>query len=200
MWALGGGSKIIDIAARKADGFATAVPFAWPTPEKAAEEIRSIRGLVASVGRDPEEFEFGIWCVALLHEDPEMIERALANPLVRWQAAIFGRLNQADWDAEGLEPPMPRDWHYAAKLEPMKVDDVEAKQILSGVTDEIARRSFLVGSPADVADQLQGFREAGASWIHVSDLLPLTTDLAPGEGPMDRTYEVFRRLRGTTSS
>lgn len=109
IWALGGGPKLIDIACRKADGFATVAPFAWPTAERCAEEIQSMRSRVADAGRDPEAFEFGMWTVALIHEDEEVIERAVQNKLIRWQTAIFGRLNQADWEKEGIESPMPHD-------------------------------------------------------------------------------------------
>jgi phthiodiolone/phenolphthiodiolone dimycocerosates ketoreductase len=195
MWALGGGPKLIDIACRKAEGFATVAPFAWPTPERAAEEIASMRQQVEAAGRDPDKFEFGVWTVALIHEDEEMIERVIANQLIRWQTAIFGRLNMSDWDAEGIEPPMPRDWHYAANLEPMKWSAQETGAAIERVTDEMVRRSWFIGAPEKVAADLKAYQEAGISWIHLSDLLPLAIDIPPGETPMDRTYEVFRRLR-----
>ncbi len=196
MWALGGGPKLIDIACRKAEGFATVAPFAWPSPEVAAEQIKSMRERVEAGGRDPDQFEFGIWTVAILHEDEEMIERAIANELIRWQTAIFGRLNMADWDAEGIEPPMPRDWHYAANLEPMKWGAQETQEAIDRVTDEMVRRSWFIGSPEKVAGELRAYQDAGVSWIHVSDLLPLAIDIPPDETAMDRTYEVFKILRG----
>jgi phthiodiolone/phenolphthiodiolone dimycocerosates ketoreductase len=195
MWALGGGPKLIDIACRKAEGFATVAPFAWPTAERAAEEIKSMREGVEKAGRNPDEFEFGVWTVAIIHEDEEMIERALQNELIRWQTAIFGRLNMADWDAEGIEPPMPRDWHYAANLEPMKWGEKETYEVIERVTDEMVRKSWFIGTPEKVAADLKAYQDAGVSWIHVSDLLPLAIDTPPDENPMDRTYEVFKLLR-----
>ena len=197
MWALGGGPKLIEIACAKADGFATVAPFAWPSPEKAAEEIRSMRDKVEAGGRDPDAFEFGVWCVAVMHEDDEMIRRALKNALIRWQTAIFGRLNMSDWDAEGIEPPMPRDWHYAANLEPMKIDAAETDEILDRVTDEMVRRSWFIGTPEKVAAELKGYHDAGVTWLHLSDLLPLAIDIEEGAGPNDRMLDVFRRLKHT---
>jgi phthiodiolone/phenolphthiodiolone dimycocerosates ketoreductase len=197
MWALGGGPKLIDIACAKADGFSTVAPFAWPTPEKAAEEIRTMRERVEAGGRDPDEFEFGVWFVAIIHEDPAQIERVIANELIRWQTAIFGRLNMSDWDAEGIEPPMPRDWHYAANLEPMKWGRDETYEVLDRVTDEMVRKSWIIGTPQEVAAELKAYQDAGVSWIHLSDLLPLAIDVSEGETPMDRTYEVFKIVRGS---
>lgn len=198
MWALGGGPKLIDIACRLADGFATAAPLAWPTAARAGEEIASMRSLIADAGRDPNLFEFGAWMVALIHEDEEVIERAIQNPLIRWQTAIFGRLNQADWEQEGIESPMPHDWHYAAQLEPMKVDEAETDEMLSRVTDEMVRKSWIIGTPEQVATELQGFIDAGVSWLHLSDLVPLSIGTPDAEDPMQRTYEVFKRLKGVT--
>lgn len=195
MWALGGGPKLIDIACRKADGFATVAPFAWPTAERCAEEVASMRKRVGEEGRDPEAFEFGMWTVALIHEDEEVIERAIQNELIRWQTAIFGRLNQADWDDEGIEPPMPRDWHYAANLEPMKMGAAETNEILARVTDEMVRKSWFIGTPDQVAADLQSYIDAGVTWLHLSDLIPLSVGLPEGEDPMARTYEVFKDLR-----
>ena len=124
-----------------------------------------------------------------------MLERAIQNELIRWQTAIFGRLNMADWDDEGIEPPMPRDWHYAANLEPMKWDEKETYEAIERVTDEMVRKSWFIGTPEKVAAELKAYQDAGVSWIHVSDLLPLAIDTPEGENPMDRTYEVFRLLR-----
>jgi phthiodiolone/phenolphthiodiolone dimycocerosates ketoreductase len=196
IWALGGGPKLIDIAAAKAGGFCTVAPFAWPTPEAAATEIQAIRKKVEAGGRDPDEFEFAMWSVALLHEDDEMIDRAIRNALVRWQAAIFGRLNMSDWDSEGIEPVFPRDWHYASNLEPMKMGADETNEILGRVTDEMVRKSYFIGDAKSVASNLEAYHEAGVSWLHLSDLLPIAIDLEDGSGPMDRSYEVFRILRG----
>lgn len=195
MWALGGGPKLIDIACAKAEGFATVAPFAWPTAEKAGEQITTMREKVEAGGRDPDAFEFGMWTVALIHEDEEVIERAIRNELIRWQTAIFGRLNMADWDEEGIEPPMPRDWHYASNLEPMKWGEAETKEVIAKVTDEMVRKSWFIGTPEKVAAELKAFEDAGVSWIHVSDLVPIAIDIEEGATPMDRTYEVFKLLR-----
>jgi phthiodiolone/phenolphthiodiolone dimycocerosates ketoreductase len=92
---------------------------------------------------------------------------------------------------------MPRDWHYAANLEPMKWGKQETDEVLSRVTDEMVRKSWFIGSPEKVAADLKAFQEAGVSWLHLSDLLPLAIDIPADETPMDRTYEVFRILRGS---
>lgn len=63
--------------------------------------------------------------MALVHEDTELLERALDNPVMRWMAGVFGRLDQSAWETEGIEPPLPRDWHYAVKLLPVTWTDSE---------------------------------------------------------------------------
>jgi phthiodiolone/phenolphthiodiolone dimycocerosates ketoreductase len=63
--------------------------------------------------------------MSLVHEDTDLLVLALDNPLMRWMAGIFGRLDQSACDAEGIEPPLPRDWHYAVKLLPVKWTEPE---------------------------------------------------------------------------
>jgi hypothetical protein len=60
----------------------------------------------------------------------------------------------------------------------------------------MVRRSYFIGDAKSVASDLAAYHEAGVSWLHLSDLLPLAVDLEDGSGPMDRSYEVFRILRG----
>ena len=101
LWALGGGPKLMEIATKYADGFATMAPFVFTSPEHCAERITEMKKEIAAHGRDPETYDFGIFAAVLLHEDANVIDRALDNPLFRFVTATMGRINQADWDRDG---------------------------------------------------------------------------------------------------
>ena len=77
----------------------------------------------------------------------------------------------------------------------MKWGAQETQEAIDRVTDQMVRRSWFIGSPEKVAGELRAYQDAGVSWIHVSDMLPLAIDIPPEETPMDRTYEVFKILR-----
>lgn len=102
---MGNGPKLLDYTTSYADGLCSGAPVVWATPEQCAERIAGLRRDLESKGRDPDDFEFGMYVVALIHDDPAVIDAALDNVLVRWMAAVFGRLNPGDWAASGLSSP-----------------------------------------------------------------------------------------------
>jgi phthiodiolone/phenolphthiodiolone dimycocerosates ketoreductase len=200
VWALGGGPKLLDMATTYADGFATMVPLVSASVERWAETVSNMKRELERKGRDPEHFDFGVYGAALLHEDANTIDRALDNPLVRFVAAIMGRINQRDWDKEGIEPAYPRDWHYALKLLPTWMSKEEIDDILSRVSREMSEKTWLFGAPAQVADTLQQYVDAGATWVSIIDLLPPVLEPSDAQNALGRSIEVCRHLKGAWSS
>lgn len=163
MWGLGGGPKLVDLATTHCDGFAAAAPCTWATPEQAGAEIARIKDVLRAKGRDPEAFGFGVFCPVLLHEDPARIDAALDNPMTRWMAATYGRIDPADWAAEGLASPVPDGWTYYLKMVPQHETPEFVADVLSKTTRAHAQRGFFAGSPAEVAATLAAFVEAGVN-------------------------------------
>ena len=196
VWALGGGPKLIEMATKYANGFATMVPNVIPTPERLFEFIRETRKTVASHGRDPEDFDFVPWLPVLIHDDPAVIDRALNNPLVRWLAAIMGRLNMNDWAAYGMEAPFPLDWHYSTRLLPnTTTDKAYVDHILSRTTRKIAEMTYFVGNAEQVAAQIQPFIDAGATHVDILDMLPLVLEAADAQAALGRQIDVCARIK-----
>jgi phthiodiolone/phenolphthiodiolone dimycocerosates ketoreductase len=195
VWALGGGPKLIDMATTYADGFATMVPFVSSSVEQWAETVEGMKRELERKGRDPEAFDFGVYGAVLLHEDASVIDRALDNPLIRFVAAIFGRLNQRDWDKEGIEPAYPRDWHYALRLLPTWLSREEVDETLRRVTREMSEKTWVYGAPSQVSDTLQQYVDAGATWMSVIDILPTVLEPADAQRALGRSIEVCRHLK-----
>jgi len=195
IWALGGGPKLIDLATTYADGFGTMVPFVSSSVEQWAETVASMKQVLERKGRDPEAFDFGVYGAVLLHEDENVIDKALDNPLIRFVAAIFGRLNQRDWDKEGIEPAYPRDWHYALKLLPTFLTKAEIDDTLSRVTRPMSEKTWVYGNPKQVAGTLQEYVDAGATWMSVIDILPTVLEPADAQNALGRSIEVCSYLK-----
>ena len=196
IWGLGGGPKIIDVATSYGDGFGTLCPQVAHSPERVNEMVSTFREQLERKGRDPDQFTFGIYVSMALHEDDDVIDAGLDNPLLRWMTATIGRVTMSDWDQVGIEPPFPRDWHYSMDLVPLHVSKEEALEIASRVTPEMTDRAFFRGTPTKVAADLQAYIDAGASWISIIDLLPSVLDPAEGEKAMGRTLELAALLKG----
>jgi phthiodiolone/phenolphthiodiolone dimycocerosates ketoreductase len=195
LWGLGGGPQIIDLSTSYGDGFCTMCPFVWYSPERFAEQRDEMRAQLEAKGRDPEAFRFGIWATTLLHEDQDVIDRALDNKLTRWLTAIAGRLNMNDWDVEGIEPPMPRDWHYAMNMLPLSMSNAEVDEWAGRATREMAEKSYFCGTPADVAEQMRPFIEAGVDFVTITDMLPFVLSVEEAATALGRSIELSGALK-----
>lgn len=202
VWGLGGGPKILDLTTTYADGFATIAPSVWTDADHAGEEISKIRRTLAEKGRDPDAFDFGIWPLLILHDEgrEDMVEVALKNPLILWLAAVFGRINQSDWDKEGLEPLMPRDWHYAMKLLPIRWSAEEVAKVTADIPREAIEKSFFIGTPEKVAADLQAYVDAGVTWAMMADVMPFVLDIDEAAEAGRRAVEVCAILKGRDPS
>ena len=195
IWGLGGGPKIVDLSTSYADGFATMGVMVWSSPEHAAEEIGKMKAKLVEKGRDPDQFGFGAYFPSVLHEDANVIDRALDQDLSRWHATIWGRINQGDWEKEGLPAPMGKDWHYANNLLPTRIGEAEAREMISRSTRQHVEKSYLYGSPQQVAKKIQAFVDVGVTWIGVIDVMPAL--IKPEEAPaaMQRSIDVCKYLK-----
>jgi len=195
IWGLGGGPKLLDLTTSYADGISSLTPGVWTTPEQTAEEVGAIKQLLEGKDRDPQGFDFALWGAVLVHEDPDMIERALENTVVRWLAAMVGRFNQADWAEEGFEPPLGSDWHYATKLLPLEYDEEgKAKAVLDQMSSEMVRKAFICGTPQEVGEQLRAHVEAGVTWVEVADMMPFVLEPEEAAAAVAHSIEVCRML------
>lgn len=181
LWGLGGGPRLIDLATTHCDGFAAAAPCTWATPDDAATEISRIKQLLVEKGRDPDRFGFGIFCPVLLHEDPARIDAALENPMTRWMAATYGRIDPVHWSAVGLDSPVPDGWTYYMKMVPQHETREFVDQVLRATTRAHAEAGFFAGTPAEVAVTLRDYIEAGVTWVMPLDYMTLM--LAADEVP-----------------
>jgi phthiodiolone/phenolphthiodiolone dimycocerosates ketoreductase len=187
------------MATSYAESFATMAPMVWTSPEDAGRNIKQLKEQLTNKGRDPEKFDFGIWVSALLHDDEAVVERAFEGSLVKWSTCIMGRIIQSDWLKEGIEPPMPADWHYALKMLPQRIDRAEAAAMLSRVTPEMSRKSWLYGSAKKVAAEIQPYIGAGVTWVAIVDLLPSILEPEEQAAALGRSIDVCRLLKAANS-
>lgn len=196
-WALGGGPMLLDIAARYADGFEAATPQSIRTPEEFAETVQAIRQKVEAYGRDPEAFGVGIWNICVCHDDEEGIEKVLSNPLVKYFAGQFGRIESNHWMQEGEKSVMPEGWNYAMKWAPFEQSDDEIQRIVGEVSPSMVRKSFHVGTPTQLRELNERFVEAGADFIGMLDMTPLALGPEQAQESVRRHVEMFAGLKRT---
>jgi phthiodiolone/phenolphthiodiolone dimycocerosates ketoreductase len=192
--AMGGGPRLIDAALRYADGIATGVPFVAPYPEEYGEMVRGYKASLAELGRGDDPFSFTLIHMLFLCKDADEFDKYVDNPLLKFFAATAGRLNMNDWDREGIEPVMPRDWHYAFKMLPGSMTKAEILDITDRVTPEMVRKTFHYGAPADIAAKIRPFSEHGGDRHLLADMSSLLMAKDPLE-PVEGMIEVCRLVK-----
>jgi phthiodiolone/phenolphthiodiolone dimycocerosates ketoreductase len=198
VWGLGGGPRLFDITTTYADGFATSIPSTWPTPEAAAEKIAEIRKTVEQKGRDPEKFKIGVWAEYLLYDegDERLVEEALNNPLVQWMGILFGRFPHQAFADEGFPLPLGDPaWHYSIKYEPVKWSAAQVQEALDKLPRKLFESCFYIGTPAQIAEQMKPYVEAGVDWIMPTDLMNFILPVDQLEGAARRGIELCGLLK-----
>jgi len=193
--AMGGGPRLIEMALRYADGFATGAPFVYADPEEYGAAVKELRQRLEEYGRGDDDFTFGLHHIVFLCEDRDEFERYVDNPLMKWYAATGGRINQPDWDAEGIEPVLPRDWHYAFHMKPAGMSRAEVDEIIDRVPPDMVRKTFFYGTPAEIAERIKPYAAAGCDLHLIADLSPLMVPIEPKVW-LERYTEVCRLVKG----
>lgn len=194
-WALGGGPKLLELAAQYADGFEINAPVGTLDPEHWAGQVKNMKDRVEAHGRDPEKFGFGVWFATFMHDDPDVLDRAFNNPLMKFFAPIFGRSSQSAWRREGLEPVMPLDYNYAVKFNPFELTEDEAQAIVDRVPAKMVEKALHVGTPKECANVARSYVESGATFVGLVDVLPLVLGPAEADAAGGRALEFMAHLK-----
>ena len=173
------------------------VPSAFTTPEEWAAQVEEVHRQLERKGRDPEQFTCGFWPYALCYETDDQRERLFASPIIKWMTAVFGRLHHGAWRDEGIELIFPEDWHYALRMLPHAMSQGEVDEVVAQVKPEMIEKSWLIGTPAEIAAQLRPWVEAGADYIAPSDLAPAVLEPEEQEGATRRMIELCGHLKAS---
>lgn len=188
VFAMGGGPKLVSLSAQYADGLVTGSPFVFPRPAEYGSFVKDVQQQIVAHGRSLDEFTFGLYHVLFLVDDHAEFLDNLDHPLLKWWAVTGGRFNQADWQAEGIQPVLPLDWHYANDMLPAAMTADEVYQIIDEVPAEMVEKSFVWGTPDEVAQHLNEFTALGCRYH-------LLADLSPGLVPTDPDRVTQRYIR-----
>jgi phthiodiolone/phenolphthiodiolone dimycocerosates ketoreductase len=175
------------------------VPSAFKTPDEWALQVDEVHRQLIAKDRDPEAFTCGFWPFVLCYETDDQHERLINSPIVKWMAAVFGRLHHGDWAKEGIELIFPEDWHYALRMLPHAMSQAEVDDVVAQVTPAMIEKSYFIGTPAEVAAQLRPWVEAGADYIAPSDMAPAVLELDEQEGATMRMIELCTELKAAVA-
>jgi phthiodiolone/phenolphthiodiolone dimycocerosates ketoreductase len=88
---------------------------------------------------------------------------------------------------------------YALKLLPHQMSRAEVDEIVAAVQPSMIEKSWLVGTPAEVATELGRWVAAGANYIAPSDLAPAVFDADEQPAVMERMFALCANLKSLTT-
>ena len=193
--ALGGGPKLLELATKHCDGFSTVVKGAFSTPEDFEKMVKKTREDLERLGRDPDKFTFAVWYMSLVDDGSNDMDAVMENALIKWYSAFAGRLHSGSWRNEGLEPIFPDNFHYALHSLPAAMSAEEVEGIIARVPREMVKRSFVMGTPREVASTMRDYAQAGANYHLVADLAQTTRPIAHGPAQLAALIDTCREFK-----
>ena len=191
----GGPGKALRFAGELSDGWICYFPGSG-TPEQFAEQIAVLRNHAERAGRDPDALVVMAGFPCVIADTDAEVEDAINNPALLWDAAAM-QPNGECWERAGLTNPLGPDWSYARDLIPMDWSREDALRIVKQVPPEAVRATRMVGTPEQVAEQIQPWLDAGATHAFLGNYAPLVAagnwgDMQGGNATLLQTIEASR--------
>jgi phthiodiolone/phenolphthiodiolone dimycocerosates ketoreductase len=157
IWVAAHGPRMLQLTARYADGWLPMLP-ASPTPQQYAAKLAEIRDAAQAAGRDPEAITPALMAPIVVAPTARKARALLNSRMVRYWALMFPAQR---WREIGLEHPLGTDFGGFVELVSESYDRATLEKALAAVHPELLDSGLLVGTPAQIADRLRQFGEAG---------------------------------------
>lgn len=151
------GPKMLELTARHADGW---VPSSIP-PQVYGQKLTDLRAAAERFGRDPNAIDTTLFVWSALGSTEAESAALLRHPSVRAVALYRGPSGFARHGAE-----YPLDHGYIPHL----VDPERARGMLEAIPDGVVSDAVLHGSPEQVRERLEAYREAGCRHVICYDI------------------------------
>ncbi|SFM60369.1 phthiodiolone/phenolphthiodiolone dimycocerosates ketoreductase [Pseudonocardia ammonioxydans] len=151
------GPRMLELTAAHADGW---IPSSL-SPADYADRLTTLRRHAVDSGRDPEEITPTLFVWSALGSTREESERLLRHPSVRAVALFRGR---AAFERHGATYPLPHGYI------PDEIRPEQADSLLESIPDAVVADAVLHGSPEDVRETLERYREAGCEHVICHDI------------------------------
>lgn len=162
IWLGAAGPRMLRICGEHCDGW-------WPagsySPEDYAAKLKTILDAGDAAGRDMSHFTPAITQICLIGDEGEVAEM-IERPMVK---SIILMLTADDLRKFGHDHPMGPDWRGIMDFDPVKLSREKMIAFCDALDTQVIRDIFPVGTPAQVAQKMKGFVDAGLKVIKFMD-------------------------------
>ena len=160
----GGPGKAMRFAATLADGWMTYLP-CCASPEEYAEQVAELKRIAEQAGKDPDGLIIMAGLANLISEDESMLDEIANNAAIRWETAAMWPEGNSFRRLMGRDNPLGAEWSYPRDLIPMGIPREHALSIVAQITPDDVRRARFLGTPEQVADQVEPYLAAGVTHV-----------------------------------
>jgi phthiodiolone/phenolphthiodiolone dimycocerosates ketoreductase len=189
----GGPGKAMQLGATLANGWMTYVP-GCASPEQYAEQVAQFKQSAEQAGKDPDDLIIMVGLANLIAEHEGILDDIANNTAIRWEVAAMWPDGESFTRVLGRENPLGAGWSYPRDLIPMSISRDHAITIANQITPDDVRKARFLGTPRQVADQVQPWIDAGATHVLSYNFAGF---VAPGyaDGVNRAEVEFFKILR-----
>lgn len=167
IWIGAHGPRMLGITGRYADGWYPSYPM---SPEEYGEKLEVIRKAAEAAGRDPAAIVAGYQMYAVVAEEHEQAHHIMSSPL----AAAMSLVAQGSaWAKSGRKHPFGDDFEGLRDYVPEWYTKDQLDQAVAQFDLDVLHPTVVHGTPAEVADEVGRFIDAGLQHVVFANLAPL---------------------------
>jgi phthiodiolone/phenolphthiodiolone dimycocerosates ketoreductase len=189
IWIASHGPRMLRATGRYGDGW---YPVAQGTPERYADGLAQVRAAADDAGRRPESLTAAGALFVVTGRSSADVEKALEAVPIR----SFGLLFPARfWAEHGARHPLGDDSTGFQDILPQTIDEPTAVSYATAVPTSLLRQALLVGTPAEVVDQLAVWRDHGLQYPVLINTSIAQPDLGRGLAATLPFAQILRSVR-----
>ncbi|MBV9120263.1 MAG: LLM class flavin-dependent oxidoreductase, partial [Chloroflexi bacterium] len=154
IWLAALGPRLLRLTGGQADGW---IPLKMP-PAQYAERLAVIRDAAAAARRDPDAIVPAAWAFTVVDEDQSVVDRLADHPLVKAVALMF---SEDAFARHGTDHPLGPGKDGFRDYIPSRLDRRDALAAIGRVPAQVVRDHLLVGTPDQLAEELEALSGAG---------------------------------------
>ncbi|KAF0957138.1 Phthiodiolone/phenolphthiodiolone dimycocerosates ketoreductase [Rhodococcus sp. T7] len=164
LWMGAHGPRVLKAAGRYADAWLPAFP---GSPAEYRDKLDAVRSAASDAGRDPSAVQAAGWMWVITGRSRSIVDEILGSAVVR---AFALAASAQTWAHHRVEHPLGPAFSGAQDILPQTIDEATALDYGRRAPVSLIRDFFLVGTPAEVLDQIAERRDHGLVYAVMVDL------------------------------
>ncbi|MGW6724870.1 LLM class flavin-dependent oxidoreductase [Nocardia sp. NPDC055029] len=189
IWIGAHGPRMLRATGQYGDAWCPAFP---QLPKEYAEKLDLVRSAASDAGRDPSAILPAAYFWMLVGRSPAEVDELMGAVVPRAMSLVAPA---GMWRRHGVEHPLGPTFSGLQDILPQTIDEETALAYAKLVPPSLVREVFVVGTPAEILEQMVERRDHGVRYAVAMNLSPMHPSLRTGLGASVPFLQVMRGLR-----